>query len=223
MEQKLVITEDGSHTISVPELNEHYHSTHGAMQESKHVFIENGLKQFKKLDNPFSILEIGFGTGLNALYTYLETQPGNERIYYITIEPYPVEKEMIRQLNYPELLKRDDAGKVFKQMHETTWYVPFYISDNFLLNKLNEKLEDVQLKEEQFQLVYFDAFSPHAQSEMWEQQVFDKLYHGIRKNGILVTYSAKGVVKRALKEAGFIIENPPGPAGKREMTRAIKK
>lgn len=223
--QKIVLqsTKDGSHTLFVPDLNEHYHSTHGAMQESELVFIHNGLHHIPECIKDVNVLEVGFGTGLNALLTVLESKKQRRKINYVAIEPEPVEKDLLEQLNYASLIGSTEAVGYFKKIHEASWIYPAFLSDYFIISKIKSRLEDVSLKENQFHLIYFDAFGPDVQPELWTEQIFAQLYKCLKINGVLVTYSCKGTVKRALKTVGFTIEKLPGPAGKREVLRATKK
>ncbi len=222
MNIQIAITEDGSHTLYNNTLGEHYHSTHGAIQESQHIFIEAGLNALEKKSGSINILEIGFGTGLNALLTYQELETKAFKINYVAIEPIMLDKSIYTQLNYTDLLNNKTLLDIFIKMHEIPCDVPHFISDNFILNKIEGKLQELELSENAFDLVYFDAFSPEIQPELWDEEIFKILYASMKNNSILTTYSAKGIVKRALKSAGFEIENLPGPIGKRQITRAKK-
>jgi tRNA U34 5-methylaminomethyl-2-thiouridine-forming methyltransferase MnmC len=218
----LQTTEDGSHTLFVPDLNEHYHSTHGALQESELVFIQNGLHHIPVCIKEINVLEVGFGTGLNALLTVLESKKQRRKINYVAVEPEPVAADILESLNFSTEIGGSEAAGYYKKICEAGWVYPAYLSDYFIISKIQAKLEDISLKDEQFHLVYFDAFGPDVQPELWTEQVFTQLYKCLKQNGILVTYSCKGTVKRALKAAGFTIEKLPGPPGKREVLRAIK-
>ncbi|MDT8412309.1 MAG: tRNA (5-methylaminomethyl-2-thiouridine)(34)-methyltransferase MnmD [Vicingaceae bacterium] len=214
-------TADGSHTLFIPELNETYHSIHGAIQESQHVFIKNGLHYFGD-KKTIHILEIGFGTGLNALLTLLAIENSSQIVNYVSLEKFPLSNELIQQLNYPTQLKIDTAQTaLFNQLHTCQWNTPTPISNNFDLLKIEEDLADFQTTTT-FDLIYFDAFAPEKQAELWTDVIFSKIYSLLNTGGILVTYCAKGVVKRTLKSVGFQLETLPGPPGKREMIRAIK-
>jgi len=217
---QLVSTADSSHTLFNEELNETYHSKHGAIAESLHVFIKAGL-QFvldKNITNEIHILEIGFGTGLNALLTFKETEKSKRKIIYDSLEAFPLSKDISEKLNYGELLEQQ---LIFNKLHFCNWDSPEVISDNFVLNKISTSVQCfVQYK--QYNLIYFDAFAPSKQPEMWTQEIFDKMFSILKPSGTLVTYCAKGEVKRNLKASGFTIESLPGPKGKREMTRATK-
>jgi len=215
-------TADGSHTLFVPELNEHYHSTNGALQESELVFIQYGLHHVPECLKEINLLEVGFGTGLNALLTVIEAKKQRRKIRYVAIEPEPVDTGIINQLNFAEIIGGTEATGYFKKIHEAGWVYPSFLSDYFIISKIQAKLEDVLLNDNQFHLVYFDAFGPDVQPGLWTEQIFAQLYRCMKPDGILVTYSCKGVVKRALVAAGFSIEKLPGPAGKREVLRAFK-
>lgn len=217
---ELKITEYGSHTLFVPELNETYHSKHGAIQESMHVFINAGLGFTKK--SHLSILEIGFGTGLNALLTLLAAEQKESHIDYDSLEAFPLDEEIVKQLNYPTELKvTEKETKYFENLHAAEWEHPQKITAQFNLTKHKIDLASYQTTK-QFDIIYFDAFAPDIQPELWEKAIFENMYKCLVKNGVLVTYCAKGSVKRILKEVGFTVENIPGPPGKREMTRAVK-
>ncbi len=233
MPHKLVKTEDGSHSLFVEELNEHYHSIHGAIQESKHVFIEAGLKSvaaaFKdtvSANIPINILEIGFGTGLNAFLTCMESSRLQVRVNYTGIEPFPLDRNLLNSLNYAILMKdgvnsTDDCKKIFDTIHSFDWNKQQFCSDYFSLRKINATIQQVDLKDS-YELIYFDAFGPSVQPEMWIPEIFLDLYDILSANGVLVTYCAKGSVKRTLREIGFEVETLKGPPGKREMIRARK-
>ncbi len=224
MKKRLIeTTADGSHTLFVPELNEHYHSTNGALQESELVFIQNGLKHLPQCIKEINLLEIGLGTGLNALLTVLESKKQRRKINYVAIEPEPLGPEIISGLNYPIQIGGSEAIGYYKKIHDSNWEYPSFLSDYFILSKIHAKLEDIALSGQQFHLVYFDAFAPEVQPELWTEEVFKKMYNCLKPDGILVTYSCKGTVKRALKSVGFSLEKLPGPVGKREVLRATKQ
>lgn len=216
-------TADGSHTLFVPELNEHYHSTNGAIQESEVVFIQNGLHYLPESLKEINIVEVGFGTGLNALLTVLFAKKHRRKINYVAVEPNPVDTEILGKLNYASQIGSTEAEGYYKKLHEAGWVYPSFLSDYFIISKIQSKLEEITLRDEQFDLVYFDAFGPDVQPELWTELVFTQLFKCMKQEGILVTYSCKGTVKRALKAAGFTIEKLPGPAGKREVLRAVKE
>jgi tRNA U34 5-methylaminomethyl-2-thiouridine-forming methyltransferase MnmC len=229
MLRTIIKTADGSHSLFVEELNEHYHSIHGAIQESKHVFIDAGLKPFISDSTAsfsigkeaLAILEIGLGTGLNAMLTYIETQRSDIKIHYTAIEAYPVSADLIDQLNYVELLNDQNLQPVYTTIHACEWGMPVALSNQFTILKIKNTLQDTVL-ENRYHLIYFDAFGPGVQPEMWTEEIFAKLYAVVESGGCLVTYCAKGEVKRTLKRVGFTVESLPGPPGKREMVRARK-
>ena len=223
MEKKLITTSDGSHTLYQPGIDEHYHSTHGALHESRHVFIGKGLNHLDKNIEPVNVLEVGFGTGLNALLTLIESEKDKRKIHYIGVEPYPLEEHFFKKLNYGKLIEYDKAGNYLQQMHEKDWNFPFYITEYFILNKLRTKFEEATLQPSMFHLIYYDAFAPDKQDELWNKKNFEKCYTALKEGGVLVTYSSKGQVKRDLAQAGFNVSKVEGPEGKREMLRAIKR
>lgn len=215
---KLVETADGSHSLYNDSLDEHYHSKHGAMQEALHVFIKMGLNELA--DKPeISVLEIGFGTGLNAFLTYLR-KPENQTIHYTGLETYPLDLKVIEQLNY---FNEESAEHqvLYKNMHALGWTQKHPLASGFYVQKLEQKVQEVNFENE-FDLIYFDAFGPRVQPDMWSDAVFQKMYKALKTNGFLVTYCAQGEVKRAMKRSGFVVERLAGPPGKREMTKALK-
>ncbi len=222
MDSTVVKTGDGSHTVKSPESGEHYHSMHGALQESEHVFIKNGYHRAGKWLDPLNILEVGFGTGLNAFLTYREHLAEKRRVNYVGVEPFPLSRENISLLNYPEVVDLRDGKKIWQDMHLLEGR-PGHLADRFVLLLLKEKIQEITLRPASFNLIYFDAFSPGVQPEMWTTGVFQKMYDALENMGVFVTYSASGTVKRALKACGFSVESPPGPGKKREITVAIKK
>jgi len=218
MNSELLITEDGSHTLFVPAIDECYHSTHGAVQESRHIFIEAGLKQCPKPE--IQVLEIGFGTGLNAFLTLIEAERSTKRIHYTSLELYPVDVEKALQLNYPEELAAEKRT-LFELMHTTPWNKEAEISPFFTLEKINTDFTQFDFTK-MYDLIYFDAFSPEKQPEMWSLEKFETLYAHCNPGAILTTYCAKGVVRRAMQAAGFIVERLQGPPGKRQILRGLK-
>ena len=218
---KLKITADGSHTLYVEGLDETYHSVHGAIQEALHVYIKGGLNYFHNKAQ-INVLEIGFGTGLNTFLTFQESTNNKIHVNYTAIEAYPVDIELIGQLNYLRELKVTKAEKaVFYELHNSEWGRGVNINSSFQFTKLHSGIEEY-VPQQKFDVIYFDAFGPRVQPGMWTKSIFEIMHASLVKNGILVTYCAKGSVKRTLKEIGFLVENIPGPPGKREMTRAIK-
>lgn len=227
MKRLIEKTEDGSATLFVPELNEHYHSTKGARTESQHIFIDMGLKA-SAAPSP-SVLEIGFGTGLNAWLTLEEAERSGRHVHYTGLELYPLEWETVEQLGYIT----DGGYPLFRQMHTCEWEQEVELTPHFTLLKIQAdfnkwRVENGELRVgtancQLFDVVYFDAFAPEKQPEMWSQELFNRLYVLLNKDGILTTYCAKGVVRRMLQAAGFTVERLPGPpAGKREILRARK-
>jgi len=219
---KIILTEDGSHTLSDDHSGETYHSIHGAINESKHIFIDAGYDYIDKDISPIKIFEVGFGTGLNAFLTYHKAIEQKRKVQYVTVEPFPIGEEIYTVLNYPQLLGDALCESVFRLMHSVKWDFPYVLSDNFVINKLKTKFQDIALQDDQFHVIYYDAFSPVAQEELWSKESFDKCYNALVDGGVLLTYSAQGQMKRNLKAAGFVVEGLPGPKGKREITRAIK-
>ena len=219
MKREIFQTLDGSTTIHLPDWNESYHSKHGAIQEAYHVFIQNGLFTFNNL--PVSILEIGFGTGLNAFITYIESKKSNQKIDYYGVEAYPISADEILQMNFVSELNAAAESEVFKRMHECDWEIINQISPLFSLTKRNQFFEQID-DEDKFDLIYFDAFGYRVQPDLWSTEIFRKMYKSLKLKGTLVTYAARGVVKRSLIEVGFKVEKLPGPPGKREMFRATK-
>jgi len=220
MKRKIFITNDGSTSIHLPEINEQYHSKHGAIQEAYHVFIKSGLDLFKD-NSKINILEIGFGTGLNCFITYLESTKRNLNIYYTGVEAYPILKEEVPQLNYVKELNATQYQAIFSKLHQCKWENKILISDEFILEKQQKLFKEINDKNN-YNLIYFDAFGARVQPELWTEDIFKLMYDALKDNGILVTYSAKGSVRRAMQAVGFTVERLPGPKGKREMLRAKK-
>ncbi len=221
LDRQIVVTKDGSSSIYLPAFNEHYHSSHGAVQESRHVFMEMGWKPVAEKQDEISILEVGFGTGLNAFLVLQECLENSAKhVVYTSPEAYPVSVEDAEKLNYAV----DPASKEnFLRLHRAAWNTGETILPNFTLEKLNTTLQEFSPAENSFDLVFFDAFAPRVQPELWTEEVFAKLFRAMKPGGILVTYCAKGDVRRNMIKAGFTVERLPGPPGKREMLRATKK
>jgi len=218
MKREIVLTDDGSYTIRIPELDETYHSTYGAVQEAMHVFIEHGLrwKEATKA-NEISVLEVGFGTGLNAWLTVLHAE---SQVNYVGIEAFPVEQELLDALNYARSFPAH--AELFVAICKAEWASTLDLTKQFKFKKVHDSIQNVELGLNHFDLVYFDAFGPAVQKEMWSMDVLEKLYAALKEGGALVTYCAQGQFRRDLKALGFVLEALPGPPGKREMTRAIK-
>jgi len=223
MKREFLTTQDGSVTIHLPDWNEQYHSIHGAINEAKHVFLKHGLEFFitseENKAHPIAILEIGFGTGLNAFLTSLFAKENGLSINYTGAEAYPVEPSEIQHLNYSELMKA--PAEMFALLHESSWEVANVISEDFILTKRKQFFSEIKDKEA-FHIIYFDAFGARVQPELWTEEIFRAMFNALLSNGVLVTYSAKGSVRRAMQAVGFTVERLPGPPGKREMLRAIK-
>ncbi|MGD0340549.1 MAG: tRNA (5-methylaminomethyl-2-thiouridine)(34)-methyltransferase MnmD [Bacteroidales bacterium] len=215
---QLVKTSDGSHTIYVPELNEHYHSIHGAIQESEHIFIRAGYD--KCSSKPLYIFEAGFGTGLNALLTAVKSVKENREVFYTSVEKYPVGNDIIKLLNYPEFTG-SDGKRIFGLIHSSSWEHMNCICNSFNLKKTEGDMADF-IPEYPVDLVYYHAFGPDKQPSMWTREIFTRIASAMRTGGLLVTYSAKGEVKRNLRSVGFKVELLPGPPGKREIISARK-
>lgn len=219
MKREIITTQDGSVTIYLPEMQENYHSKFGAIQEANHVFIKNGLALTQ--GRPISILEIGFGTGLNAFITYLESLKNDQQINYIGVEAYPVTPEEVVQLNYPEQLGATNAQDIFNRMHSQDWEQKNVLGSTFTLEKRKQFFQDIE-DVNAYDLIYFDAFGYQFQPDLWSVEIFNKMFSALKKNGVLVTYACRTVIKKAMIEAGFTTEKIPGPPGKREMLRGYK-
>ena len=221
MKIELVTTNDGSHTLFLPEMNEQYHSLNGAITESNHVYIENGFS-YCKLQKPI-VFEVGFGTGLNALLTAIHAKKTEKKCTYFTIDKYPVEITLAEQLNYGNIIS-EEAQLLFNKLHNSEWDKPVKINEYFTICKIKNDLSTFKLNELPFfDVIYFDAFGPDKQPEMWTQDIFKKIAVQTITNGIIVTYSAKGEVRRQLIDVGFTMERLPGPPGKKQMLRGIKR
>ncbi len=223
MKRELFKTADGSMTIHLPDINEQYHSKHGALQEAQHVFIKMGLQHLvdQNKDKNITILEIGFGTGLNCLLTFFEAIALKLNIDYVGVEAFPVTLNEWKAMDYGNLLQIENAVTVYEKLHSIEWEATLPISDFFSLKKEEKKFEAI-IDELKYNLIYFDAFGARVQPELWTAAIFKLMYKALKPKGILVTYSAKGSVRRALQAVGFVVERLEGPPGKREMLRATK-
>ncbi|WP_437370776.1 tRNA (5-methylaminomethyl-2-thiouridine)(34)-methyltransferase MnmD [Maribacter litoralis] len=219
MEREIITTADGSTTIQIKDWQEQYHSKHGAIQEAYHVFIHSGLDLYK--NQTIDILEIGFGTGLNALITLIEFQKRSLKVNYTGVEAYPVSNEELAQLNYLEQLNAQALENNFRVMHASPWEEVVALTPDFNLKKEQKLFKDIDVINA-FDLVYFDAFGARVQPELWTVEIFQIMFNAVKSGGYLVTYAAKGSVRRAMLEVGFLVERLPGPPGKREMLRAKK-
>lgn len=223
MKRKIITTADGSKTIHIEDWDEQYHSKHGAIQEAAHVFIKSGLHHklnFQTNSKPISILEIGFGTGLNAFLTLIEAQKLKLNINYVGVEGYPVKIDEVNDLNYTSILAGSYAN-FFNKLHEVSWEDTHLISSNFSITKRQQFFSEIK-DELSFDLIYFDAFGARVQPELWSKSIFQIMYNALKPNGVLVTYAAIGQVKRDMKSLGFKVERIEGPPGKRHMLRATK-
>lgn len=217
MENKHQLTSDGSSTLYTDRFGETYHSRHGAIQESMHVFMDAGWKALHPKPEVLHILGMGFGTGLNALLAALQAKHESQQVHYTSLEAYPISKKEQASLNYGDML---DNAPLFEAMHAAPWDQALAIHPYFTLHKVHTKLEDYQGPSEPFSLIFYDAFAPNSQPELWTEDVFKKLHDWMHPGGILTTYCAKGAVRRAMIAAGFTAERIPGPPGKREMLRS---
>lgn len=219
-ERILQITADGSHTLYLPDMDEHYHSVNGAIQESRHIFIEAGLKQIRK--DEIRLLEIGFGTGLNAFLTLKEIMESEvkQNVIYYSVELYPLEMSVVENLNYGALAWEGHEDS-FLDLHQAQWNMDVKITEQFTLHKIKGDSNSCELPRS-VDLIYFDAFAPEKQPEMWNPSIFDKLYGLANEDAIMMTYCAKGVVRRSMQAAGFEMERLPGPPGKRHILRGVK-
>lgn len=248
MQPTLITTADGSHSLYVKDLDEHYHSIHGAIQEAQHVFIKTGIQHLVAQNySTISILEIGFGTGLNTLLSFLEAEKLNVKLDYTSLEAFPLDTKIVSQLNYVELISKIDSKisavrtstplsvteqsdiakhenkikNIFQQLHSCEWENKIELSRNFSLLKIKNTLQEIKFLST-FDLIFFDAFGPRVQPDMWTEDLFSKIYVSTNPKGCIVTYCAKGEVKRTLKKVGFAVETLPGPPRKREMVRGTK-
>ncbi|MFI5153481.1 MAG: tRNA (5-methylaminomethyl-2-thiouridine)(34)-methyltransferase MnmD [Chitinophagales bacterium] len=222
MNPELFVTSDGSHSLRIRGTETTYHSKSGAISESRHVFINAGLRPLLNREDQLPVLEIGFGTGLNALLTYMEGENSKKPIHYECIDTFWLEPDLVASLNYCECLNRSDLKSVFTLLHDSDLEKKLLIGNYFQFQKIQCSLLDFN-PSKRFQIIYLDTFAPDEQPELWTLEVFDRLYHWLLPRGLVVTYSAKGAVRRALSSAGFIIERLPGYFPKKEMTRAIRK
>ena len=211
MKIEIQTTADGSHTLFLPEMDEHYHSINGAVGEAKHVYLEAGFKQCRKPE--MHVLEMGFGTGLNALLTALESENQKIKVFYTALEKFPLPQETIDRLNYREI-----NLSLFQAVHQAGWGKPEPVTPYFHLEKIQTDFRDFNFPDK-YDVVYYDAFAPDKQPEVWSQEIFDRIFPAMNPGGIIATYCAKGSIRRMMQQAGFIVERIPGPTGKREMLR----
>ena len=223
-EVKVIETEDGSSSLFLPELNETYHSFHGALGESRHVFIQMGLEHWREQHRnvrELSVLEVGFGTGLNALLTLEWAEKWKISITFTSLEPYPITEETVQGLNYGSKVAGGSYTEEFLRMHMAAWGELVQISPFFALRKELCKLEDFSATAA-YNLVFFDAFAPNKQAELWEKEQLEKVTALMAPGALFTTYCAKGQLKRDLKALGLQVETLPGAPGKKEMVRAGK-
>ncbi|NDV56190.1 SAM-dependent methyltransferase [Parabacteroides sp. 52] len=218
-ERKIELTADGSHTLFIPSMDEHYHSVNGAIQEARHVFLQAGLHEVQT--DKIRILEIGFGTGLNAFLTLQEAARTKKQITYYTIERFPLPKEITDVLNYGELIW-PEYKNLFHLLHAAAWDEDVAVTDFFTLHKIQADSNHCDLPPH-LDLIYFDAFAPDKQPEMWSPEIFQKIYANTSPEGVIVTYCAKGEVRRNMQHAGFAMQRLPGPPGKRHMLFGRKR
>lgn len=227
MKRKIITTADGSKTIQIEDWNEQYHSVHGAINEANHVYLKQGLHYFyselilQSSSQEIAILEIGFGTGLNAFLTLIEAENNRLNIDYVGVEAYPISTKEINALNYPELVS-DDRQLDFDKLHTTKWETSVKISEYFNFKKEKKFFKEIKNISE-FDVVYFDAFGPRVQPQLWTEEIFEIMYKAMKPNSVLTTYSSMGSAKRAMKSVGFKVERLDGPPNKRHMLRAIKR
>ena len=223
MEREIKTTSDGSKTLYINDLNENYHSHHGALQEAKHVFIDNGYNLV--YDYEINILELGLGTGLNVLVTideFMKTDK-NHIINYFTIEKYPVNEQEVRELDYASIFEKPEMVEINQRIHSSNWNESVEIVPNFFLTKYQcDFFELDHMEMPKINLVYFDCFGARVQPDLWEKPIFEMVSNKMKTSGLLTTYSSKGSVRRTLKELNFNVEKKAGPPGKREMINAIK-
>ncbi|UII33506.1 tRNA (5-methylaminomethyl-2-thiouridine)(34)-methyltransferase MnmD [Fulvivirga ulvae] len=220
---RLITTDDGSHSLYVPKLNETYHSFHGAVQESRHVFIEMGLKhRMSQGLKAIHIFEVGLGTGLNALLTAEFAIKYQVHIHFTSIEAFPVDYDLVKQLNYTSYLEAPEARSWFEAIHNAPWHNDIAIHPFFTLHKIQSKLEEHEIPVSTFDVIYFDAFAPNKQAELWDLKILSLIAQSMEPLGVFVTYCAKGQLKRDLQSLYLKVETLKGPPGKKEMVRATK-
>ncbi len=218
---ELIISSDGSHTIYLPEIDETYHSKRGALTESRYVYIKEGLEKINDKKH-IRVFELGLGTGLNALLSFEFALNNDIQIDYFSIEKFPLKKEIWEQLNYKNFFE-NPVSDIYNLIHELEWDKEFEIHPLFKFHKSNQSIESIELDNSNFDIVFYDAFAPKKQSEIWEIQKLEKIWNLLNNEGFLVTYCANGEFKRSLKKINYRLENPKGALGKQEMTRAFKK
>lgn len=224
MKREIMVTGDGSKTIFIPEWNEQYHSKHGAIQEARHVFLKTGLSHYLERfpdKKDIDILEMGFGTGLNALLTFFDSKKSSISVHYTAVEAYPISQEEVAAMEYTKEIEHDEGLSIYNALHDAVWEIRTSISKTFQLTKRKQNFEQIT-DLDRYDLVYFDAFGPRVQPELWTEPIFLKMYASLKMGGVLTTYCAQGAARRAMQAVGFTVERLPGPPGKREMLRATK-
>lgn len=222
MKRKIIVTGDNSKSLYIPEWDETYHSVHGARQESNHIFIQHGLAPLIQQRQDIHIFEVGFGTGLNALLSLAETFEKRINIIYDCAEKFPIEQTILNEIDFTQTDDLKDFKTAFQKMHQSNSGESIAVNSNFIFTKYIEDILNLRLKENFYNLIYFDAFAPKIQPELWTEEIMKKMFDSLQKGGTLVTYCAQGQFRRNLKNVGFTVERLPGPPGKREITRAIK-
>ncbi len=220
--RQIVQTEDGSMSLFLPEMQEHYHSVHGAIQESLHVFISEGFEKVASRSKLLSVLEVGLGTGLNCLLTAIQAKKHQLSVSYTALEPFPLIQEEYSLLNYHQMIEEEGVASLINDIHVCEFETVHWLTPSFSFRKLRQTVQDVILPESSYNLIYYDAFGPQVEPDMWEPDIFQKMFACLKNEGVLVTYCARGSVKRTLKACGFVLEHPKGPPGKREITRGGK-
>jgi tRNA U34 5-methylaminomethyl-2-thiouridine-forming methyltransferase MnmC len=221
MDRKIILTGDGSHSVYTPDLETTYHSRYGAITESKHVFIDCGLMRVLEKHEQLSVFEMGFGTGLNALLTMIESEKKERKIRYHAVEKFPLEKSYVEEINYCQQLDRPGLQVFFRELHNCVWEEDIFLFPSFIIHKIKADINSYT-PDHRFHLIYYDAFAPAVQPELWTESLFRKLFSALLPGGMLLTYCSKGDVRRAMLAAGFSVEKLPGPPHKREIIRAIR-
>ncbi|MEZ5058705.1 MAG: tRNA (5-methylaminomethyl-2-thiouridine)(34)-methyltransferase MnmD [Saprospiraceae bacterium] len=219
---EILDTHDGSHTLLSQQHGVTYHSKYGAITETNHVFIEAALRFKAAIQQDIRILEIGFGTGLNAYATLLDAVKRNLKIVYTTYEAFPISEDQAASLNYHEQLEPEMGNSNFMHLHQLDWNQQHFINENFQFQKINQTFQTIN-DTDLYDIIYFDAFAPESQPELWNEELLAKMFAALKTGGLLTTYCAKGVVKRTFKKVGFTLETLQGPPGKREMIRVSKE
>ena len=219
IKREVVKTNDGSMTIFLPDVQESYHSRHGAVQEALHVYIDKGLCFVEK--EHVSVLELGFGTGLNALLTMIHADRLGKDVRYVTHEAYPLDLSIIKLMNFERILPNHFAPSIIDQLHTSDWEKDCDLTPSFKIRKCRSLFESISYKS-MFDLIYYDVFGFRVQPELWTFELFTKMYQALNDNGVLVTYACRSIIKENLIKAGFQVEKLKGPPGKREMLRAVK-